>query len=394
MRYEVTAISTGSELVCLDVEGDDPAHVQREAQERGYQVIAVRPLAAWPGWTRRLRFPLLAFSQELCALLAAGLGLVESMQALAEKEERPAVRAVLQRVLQTLTTGAQLSQALRGHPAAFSPLFVATVGAAEKTGDLPEALARFVTYRVQIDLVRKRIVSALIYPLLLLGVGGIVTLFLLAYVVPRFASVFEESGRELPFLSQMLLLWGRFFESHWAAAVATLLTVAGGAAFALTRPAIATRIASTLWRIPSVGERLRVYQLARLYRTVGMLLESGLPFVVALKQSGELLSPQLRPRLDGAVHALGTGQLISRAMHENGLTTSVALRMLRVGERSGRLDELLGRIATFHEEEIARAAEWLTRLFEPVLMLLIGVVIGVIVLLMYMPVFELAGSLP
>jgi general secretion pathway protein F len=394
MRFEVTALAANADLIRIDVEAGDAAHAQREATDRGYRVIAVRAAAAWPRWRRAsAHFPLLTFAQELCSLLAAGLGLVESMQTLADKEERPPVRRVLQDVLRTLSAGQPLSAALREHAAAFPPLFVASVRAAERTGDLPEALARFVAYRAQIDEVRKKVVGALIYPVLLLAVGTLVTLFLLAYVVPRFAAVYEDAGRDLPLLSQLLLAWGRFFEVHWEVVLFGLIAGAAGSAFALSRSALGPVLINALWRIPAVGERLRIYQLARLYRTLGMLLQSGLPMVTALKQSSEMLSPQLRPRLAQAIEALGTGQLVSGAMHDNGLTTPVALRMLRVGERSGRMSELMGRIATFHEEEMARAVEWFTRLFEPLLMLAIGAVIGLIVLLMYVPVFELAGSL-
>ena len=394
MRYRVLAISARSDPVELTLEAADAEHARREAAERGLHVVGVRAARPWalrrPG---RARFPLLAFSQELCALLAAGIGLVESLQTLADKEERPAVRVVLGDVIRVLSAGAPLSEALAAHPAAFPPLFVATVKAAEKTGDLPEALARFVAYRAQIDQVRKRAIGALVYPALLLGVGALVTVFLLAYVVPRFASLYQDAGRDLPFLSELLLAWGRFFEAHWALVLAGTAAFAVAAAQALTRPALAARLADAPWKVPALGERLRVYQLARLYRTLGMLLESGLPIVTALRQSSAMLAPQLRPRLERAVTALGGGRLISSALDESGLTTPVALRMLRVGERSGRMSELMGRIATFHEEEMARSVEWFTRLFEPLLMLAIGALIGLIVLLMYVPVFELAGSL-
>lgn len=394
MRYEVTALSGTAELIRLDVEAGDVAHAQREARERGYRVIAVRSVSAWPRWSgRAARFPLLQFAQELCALLAAGLGLVESIQTLADKEERPVVRRVLHEVVRTVSAGEPLSAALREHAAAFPPLIVATVRAAERTGDLPEALARFVAYRTQIDEVRKKIVGALIYPVLLLAVGTLVTLFLLAYVVPRFAAVYEDSGRDLPFLSELLLAWGRFFEAHWTIVLGALVLALAGGVLAFRRSSLGPAMTAAIWRLPAVGERLRVYQLARLYRTLGMLLQSGLPIVAALKQSSDMLPPQLQPRLALAIQSLGTGQLISAAMHDHGLTTPVALRMLRVGERSGRMSELMGRIATFHEDEMARAVEWFTRLFEPILMLAIGAVIGLIVLLMYVPVFELAGSL-
>lgn len=394
MRFEVTAISARADPVQLTIEAGDAAHAQRDATARGYHVVAVRAvdsLARWrPG---RASFALLSFAQDLCALLAAGIGLVESLQTLAEKEERAPVRQVLDAVIRTVSAGAPLSAALAEHPASFPALFVATVKAAEKTGDLPEALARFVAYRSQTDAVRKRVVAALIYPALLLAVGTLVTLFLLAYVVPRFAAVYEDAGRDLPFLSQLLLAWGRFFEAHWAVALSGIAIVAGASFYAATRPAVGARLARALWRVPSIGERLRVYQLARLYRTLGMLLQSGLPIVAALRQCGDMLPPQLRPRLEAAVQSLATGQPISAALDAHGLTTPVALRMLRVGERSGRISELMARIAGFHEDEIARAVEWFTRLFEPILMLAIGAVIGLIVVLMYVPVFELAGSL-
>lgn len=394
MRYRVLAISARSDPVELTLEAADADHARREAAGRGLHVMGVQAARPWASWRRaRVRFPLLAFSQELCALLAAGIGLVESLQTLAGKEERPAVRVVLEDVIRVLSAGAPLSEALGAHPAAFPPLFVATVKAAERTGDLPEALARFVAYRTQIDQVRKRVVGALIYPALLLGVGALVTVFLLAYVVPRFASLYQDAGRDLPLLSQMLLAWGRFFEAHWAAVLAGAAALVVAAAQALTRPAVAARLADAPWKVPALGERLRVYQLARLYRTLGMLLQSGLPIVAALRQSSAMLAPQLRPRLERAVVALGGGRLISAALDESGLTTPVALRMLRVGERSGRMSELMGRIATFHEDEMARSVEWFTRLFEPLLMLAIGAVIGLIVVLMYVPVFELAGSL-
>jgi len=394
MRYRVLAISARSDPVELTLEAADADHARREAAGRGLHVVGVRAARPWAARRRApTRFPLLPFSQELCALLAAGIGLVESLQTLADKEERPAVRVVLEDVIRVLSAGAPLSEALGAHPVAFPPLFVATVKAAEKTGDLPEALARFVGYRTQIDQVRKRVVGALIYPALLLGVGALVTVFLLAYVVPRFASLYQDAGRDLPFLSQLLLAWGRFFEAHWVVVLAGAAALVVGAAQAISRPAVAARLADAPWKVPALGERLRVYQLARLYRTLGMLLESGLPIVTALRQSSAMLAPQLRPRLERAVTALGGGRLISSALDESGLTTPVALRMLRVGERSGRMSELMGRIATFHEDEMARSVEWFTRLFEPLLMLAIGGVIGLIVLLMYVPVFELAGSL-
>jgi general secretion pathway protein F len=142
-----------------------------------------------------------------------------------------------------------------------------------------------------------------------------------------------------------------------------------------------------------VGERMKLYQLARFYRTVGMLLRGGMPLVPALDMAGELLHPALRGALVSARRAIAEGKPVSASLHDFGLTTPVALRMLAVGEKSGNMGEMMDQAAAFHDEEIARWIDWFTRLFEPLLMAAIGLVIGAIVVMMYMPIFELAGNL-
>jgi general secretion pathway protein F len=152
-------------------------------------------------------------------------------------------------------------------------------------------------------------------------------------------------------------------------------------------------LGNKLWQVPAVGERMRLYQLARFYRTLGMLLTAGMPAVVALDMASGLLTPALRDNLRQAAQWVREGRSMSEAMEEHHLTTPVALRMLRVGERTGNMGAMMERIASFYDEEMARWVDWFTRLFEPILMALIGVVIGGIVVLMYMPIFELAGSI-
>ena len=155
------------------------------------------------------------------------------------------------------------------------------------------------------------------------------------------------------------------------------------------RAALGARIA----RIPALGSRLHVYQLARLYRTVGMLQRGGTPMVTAMRMSAGLLGANLRSNFANATQAVREGRSIADAMEQYGLTTPVATRMLRVGERSGNMGDMLERIAAFYDEELSRWVSLVTRLIEPALMSLIGVVIGVIVVLMYFPIFELAGSI-
>jgi general secretion pathway protein F len=278
-------------------------------------------------------------------------------------------------------------------PQAFPALFVATVRATERTSDLPDALRRYIVYESQLESVRKKIVAASIYPVLLLAVGGLVLLFLLGYVVPKFSHVYEDIQGDLPLLSQMLLGAGQFLEANGVLAGLIFLAACIAGVRLATLSQARRWIGQRLWEVPAIGERMRLYQLARFYRTLGMLLRGGTPIVTALDMSAGLLSPALRGNLAEAAQAIREGRAMSDSMAEHNLTTAVAVRMLRVGERSGRMDEMMERIASFYDDEISRWVDWFTRLFEPLLMAFIGIVIGTIVVLMYLPVFELAGSI-
>ncbi|MBI2318086.1 MAG: type II secretion system F family protein [Betaproteobacteria bacterium] len=395
MKFELKAVRAPGGVVALTFDAVDELDAKSQAGAQGYSVLTVKAKQSWRPrmGSRRGQFPLLLFSQELLALLNAGLTVVEGIETLAEKEARPESRSLLQQIVAHLYEGRSLSYALQSFPAVFPHLYVSTIRASEKTGDLGEALTRYIAYQTQVDLVRKKVVSASIYPLLLIGAGGLVTLFLLAYVVPRFSRIYEDIGTNLPLLSRLLLQWGKLLHSAGPLVLIALALALAAAIYLGTRPATRNWVMQRLWRLPAAGERMRVYQLARFYRTLGMLLRGGTPVGAALKMVSDLLQPELRLQLQGAASRITEGRSISYAMETHGLTTPVALRMLRVGERTGQMGEMMERIAGFYDEEMARWVEWFTRLFEPLLMALIGVVIGAIVILMYLPIFELAGSL-
>jgi general secretion pathway protein F len=391
MRYELKAIAPGGNVEAVDFQAPDEATAVRQLESRGYAVLSVRARRAL-GWHKSAaRFPLALFSQELRALVNAGLPLVEAIDTLAQKERRADLRAVLERLTAVLREGQPLSAALQEFPQAFPPLYVAAVRAAERTSDLPLALSRYVDYQAQLDAVRKRVVNASIYPALLMAVGGLVTLFLLLYVVPRFGHIYAERGGELPLFSRLLLSWGQVVDKHGLVVLGLLAALAASAAYFFS--VLKSKVASLLWRMPTIGERLKVYQLARFYRTIGMLLRGGMPLVAALELGTEQLHPLLRERLAAAAQAIREGRGVSQSMDANGLATPVALRMMAVGEKGGNMGEMLEQIAAFHDEELARWVDWFTRLFEPLLMAAIGLVIGGVVILMYMPIFELAGNL-
>jgi general secretion pathway protein F len=392
MRYELKAVGPDGAVELLDFQAPDEATAVQSVEGRGYTVLSVRARRAL-GWRGAdARFPLVLFSQELRVLLNAGLPLVESIETLAEKERGAESRALLGRLAATLREGRPLSAALEQFPRAFPALYIATVRAAERSGDLAPSLARYVAYATQLEAIRKRVVNASIYPLLLIAVGALVGLFLLLYVVPRFGHIYAERGGDLPLFSRLLLAWGQALDQHAIIALAVLAALIAAGAYAFRSSRLKAALADALWRLPAVGERLKVYQLARFYRTIGMLVRGGMPLVAALEMSADLLHPLLRERLRAAHRAISEGGKLSQSMDQNGLTTPVALRMLAVGEQSGDIGEMLEQIAAFHDEELARWVDWFTRLFEPVLMALIGLVIGVIVILMYMPIFELAGN--
>ncbi|MBL8383996.1 MAG: type II secretion system F family protein [Burkholderiales bacterium] len=387
MRYRARVIRPGGGVGTVELIAADADDAAARLAADGLGVLSLARARALRG---EAAFALTQFAQELRALLEAGIALLEAVETLAEKEPRAAARQVLGAVAAALGEGRTLSTALEGRPEAFPPLFVATVRASERTGDLAEALGRYVAYRQQQEAVRARLVNAAIYPVLLLVVGGLVVLFLLAYVVPRFARVYADIGGDLPLASQWLLAAGTALAEN-GAAFAVLGALGAVALVALFRSRAAAAWAGMLlWRVPFVAARLLAYQMARFFRTCGMLVGGGVPVVRALAMSEGLLQAHLRPALAAAVRQVREGRALSDALDASGLATPVILRMLRVGEKTGELGAMMERIAQFHDAEAERAAEWLTRLASPVLMLAMGLVIGAVVVLMYLPIFQLA----
>ncbi|MCC2975007.1 type II secretion system F family protein [Massilia sp. IC2-476] len=397
MQFAVRTLAPDMSISNLVVDAADALDARRQVEARGLFVSAVEPARSSPfaGLGRKggARLSLVLFSQELLALLNAGLGIVEGLEALLEKEASPGARGVLERLLGGLREGKRFSAVLAAQPDLFPPLYVGIVRAAEGTSDLPRALSRYIDYQQRIDLVRAKIVSASIYPVILLLVGGGVSAFLIGYVVPKFAEVYQGAGRTLPWMSQLLLDWGQFASSHGTAiAISALLLVVGAVAGVrhLLRSGGINRL---LVRLPGIGERARIYELSRLYLTLGMLTEGGITIVGAIETVQPMVSGNVRKGLLQARAAIEAGQPLSNAFETNGLTTPISLRMLRVGERTGDMGPMLTQSAAFYDGEITRWIDRFTRTFEPLLMAAIGLVVGAIVVLLYMPIFDLAGDM-
>jgi general secretion pathway protein F len=388
MQFSVLAVDARQQVVALSLEAASEALAADQVRSKGLTVVSVAASGlrlSLPA--RKTRFPTTLFTVELLSLLQAGLNLVEALQTLATKESSE----VLSAILAAIQRGEPFSQAVAALPQHFSPLYVATIKAAERTGNVAEALGRYIAYQEELERVRKKIVAASIYPAILVGVGGLVLAFLMFYVVPRFARVYEDMAGTLPLFSKLLLAFGSFVGNN-AAVLAIAFVALGVSGFWFAKKNRAW-LNAQLWRIPALGQRMKVYQLARLYRTTAMLLRAGIPAVRALDMVRDLLAAHLRPQLAEARKKIEQGVAMSAALGAVGLATPVAARMMVVGERSGDMGEMLAQIARFHDDEVARYVEWFTKAFEPVLMAVLGVAIGGVVVLMYMPIFELAGSI-
>jgi general secretion pathway protein F len=394
MQFKVLAVDARQQVVSLGLEAANAALAAEQVRSQGMTLISLESKSLRFAFARRpSKFPTTLFSIELMSLLEAGLNLVEALQTLAEKEAHGERQEVLSGMLAAINRGEPFSQAVAGLPQHFSPLYVATIKASERTGNVREALGRYIAYQEELERVRKKIVSASIYPAILMIVGVLVIGFLMFYVVPRFAKVYEDMASTLPFFSQLLLGFGNFVGNHALAIGAAVIGLAGASMWAFSRPEFRSWLNSQLWRVPAVGSRMKIYQLARLYRTAGMLLRAGIPAVKALDMVRDLLAVHLRPHLTRARTMIEQGQPMSAALGAAGLATPVAARMMSVGERSGDMGHMFTQIARFHDDEVARYIDWFTRAFEPILMAVLGVSVGLVVVLMYMPIFELAGSI-
>jgi general secretion pathway protein F len=392
MEFDVIALLPGQGASRLRVTADSAADLPLANSLQGAVIVSATPVAQGLRFGRPGKFHLPLFSRQLLSLLEAGLNIVEGLETLAEQDKGSASNEILNELLTALRQGLSLSAALKRFPEIFPELYIATIKASERTGDMPEALRRYLTFDEKLRELKKKLLSAAIYPTLLLVVGALVTLFLLGFVVPRFALVFADGGRQAEGLSALLFLWGQFVNQHALELVASCLLGIAGLAGLLSMAAIRALLARLLWRLPAIGERLRIVYLARFYRTIGMLLRAGIPLRTALVMVSGILPAALREGLDLAIKDIEEGQSFSDAALHGGLSTQISRRMIAVGEKSGQLGNMLESVASFYDEEINRLVDTFSRLFEPLLMAGIGTVIGGIVLLLYMPIFELAGT--
>jgi len=390
MRFQLRALRPDGSLAILDLEAADEGAARLQASAAGLEPIALRRrrLARAPA---RLDLPI--FCDQTLTLLAAGISLRDAMETLAAQETRADIGALLAAIAQGLRQGQALSQTLAAQPSHFPPLLVAMLRAAERSSALEDALGRYATFHRQVDALRSQLLAALAYPAMLLGAGSLVILFLLFHVVPRFAQIYNDMHGPLPWAAQLLLAWGSFVHDHGVLALGLI----GGLGCALVAPIAHApwrqRLLAQATRLPRLGAWLRLVDLARAYRSLGLLLRAGIPLPAAMDLVADLLPATARQQLADAQAEVRQGRRLSHALAGHGLATPVASRLVQAGERSGQLGEMLEQAAAFHDGEIARATELASKLLGPVLMLLMGMFIGGVVILLYLPIFQLAEGL-
>ena len=394
-----------------EVEDDNEIAVRNKLEGQGFLVFRVRRQGAWsvgsvgsigsigfaglPGrWGKLPPQQFLIFNQELLALIRSGLPVLKVWDLLIERAQQAGFQETLRAVRQDIRGGASASDALARHPLYFSDLYVATLKAGEQAGNVPEVLQRYVVYLKLMIGLRQKVWKALTYPLFLVAVGVCVIGFLLTYVMPTFISAYGEQARTLPASTQWLLGAIQTLRANLLMFVVGFLVAAVvGRSWYRTE---AGRMATDrfLLRVPLLGAVLWRHYTVQLTRTLATVLGGGTPLVEALQISRSAISNRsVGEGLARTVEQVREGSSLTAALRHPPVIPSLAVEMLAVGEETGSLETMLKDVAEFYESELDVRLTQLTTWIEPALLLLMGVLVGGIVIIMYLPVFQMAGSL-
>jgi type IV pilus assembly protein PilC len=336
---------------------------------------------------------LITFNQELLVLIKAGLPIIQALDTILERIEKGRLAEVLETIRDDIKGGSSLSDAFERHPSAFSHLYIASIRAGERTGDLPQTIRRYITFLKKTEGFRKKVVTALFYPAILISVALVAVTLLLVYVVPTFSQVYADAGSKLPTPTLILIGFTSILKKFFPLLVAAIFL-----GMYLFRKWINTESGRVKFdgfklRIPVLGDIFSKYSIVSFTRTLATIIESGIPIVESLKMSvGTLNNKILERRLSAAIRRVEEGVSLSVAIDGAKLMPTLALRMLSVGESTGSLEEMLEGISDYFEEELDQRLHLLSTAIEPAIMVIMGVVIGTIIVTMYLPIFKLAGT--
>jgi type IV pilus assembly protein PilC len=334
------------------------------------------------------------FNKELLVLLRAGLPVVKSIQVIIEKAEASHFREILKAVMHDIEAGESTSEAFGKYSYLFSDLYIASLQAGETSGELPEAIEGYTDYLAKTEELRRKIVSASLYPVILTIFSISTVLFLVSYVVPSFTSVYLESGTTLPGTTAILLSISDGLKNNLMYIVLGLLAVFTGLKqYMKTEHG---RLVIDHWKLslPHVGEVFFYYSLTKVTRTLSTLLKAGIPMVESLHMVLPLLGNRsLENSFKKVIRDVEEGELFSSSLEKNGVFPSIAIQMIIAGETTGALTAVLPEITAYYENELSTKVGLLTSLIEPILMIIMGLLIGFILIGMYLPIFQMAGTM-
>ena len=392
-HYAYIALAeNGATLTGESVAASEEA-LRAELSGRGFLVQQVRPKGAGLGLrARRVRPEEFAlFNQEFMALARAGLTVPDALALASDRPDSPMLAKVLVRVLEDVRNGVSLSDACARHPEAFERLYLAAVRTGEKTGDFAAVLARYQDYLRHRVALRKKVSQALAYPMFLLVALVLILAVLFVFVMPRFVAMYADLGAELPFPTRVLLAIVEHLYAVGPALVGIAVLAVWGWRRWLSTERGRRRLDRMRERLPYVGELARIVTAAQLARSLSTLLAGGTPLVEALRTAASSLTNQLYlDRLELATKQVTEGSGLAQAVRATALMPPMAARMIEVGEASGGLDAMLAEVAKFYEEALDNRLARVMALVEPLLMLLMGLLIGGIIIVMYLPVFHMA----
>ena len=378
---------------------ESEARLRRELEEKGLYVLGIQragrvalgrvPL---PKRSRVSTREFLVFNQELATLLKAGMPLVQSLDILRSRVANPLFKSVLDDVYERVRGGSSLSESFEAHGAMFPGVYTASLLAGEKSGSLEQVIRRYVAYVKVVATVRRRTISALVYPSILLVLSLIVVSIIVLRVVPQFTAFYEQFGRELPLSTRMIMAVSEVARTYfWL----FLLGAIGGAAALwawMQQPSQRERFDRWILRVPGLGPVARKFSTSQAARTLGTLLGGGIPLVNALDIAARSIQNRyIAHELHTAGQQVREGRALAAAMNDSGAFTDVAIKMVEVGESTGALQEMLNSLADFYDEEIETNLGRFITLVEPLLLVVMGLVIAGLLLALYMPLFNISA---
>ena len=383
------------------VEGEDESLVRAKLESQGLLVFKLHRRgigsAAMSGkswsWGKLPLGEFLVFNQELLALVKSGLPVLRVWDLLIERTGHAGFQQALRDVREAIRGGSSASDALAKHPPYFPELYIATVKAGEQSGNLPEVLQRYITYLKLMIGLRQKVTKALSYPMFLILIGLGVIGFLLTYVMPTFVSVYGESAKTLPWATQTLLDLVKNAESRLLPTAVLVLGLVLGIRAYYATPAGRLAIDRLMLKVPLFGPIAIKHNTVQLTRTLGTILAGGTPLVDALQSArGAVSNRWISQGMVGAVNEIREGTTLAAALDRPKVLPKLAIEMLSVGEETGSLDAMLRDVAEFYEADLDTRLTQLTTWIEPALLLVMGVLVGGIVIVMYLPVFQMAGT--